>query len=251
MLKKVLMGTIASLGITGIATADSGTYIGAGVGYSYAHANTDINVTALDVAVPETDYYTFKGKALRGGPAFAGKLFAGYEQSFNTWSMLYELGYTLDTSEAKYGDTANSDKDLVLEGTADENNENPTIKSSSLKRKHTFSIGFGFKKPMTEKTAFLGGVDFLFSQFQVHGKSEANYNINTTNGVVKKKYRAGIAPWVGVSWNLGPVDAGFRYQYARYQQFKLQGDTVPNRLNINTKAKPEYHNFMLTVSKKF
>ncbi len=248
-MKKILLGVAVTAMIAGTSHADSGAYVGFGLGKAYANMSNKTNAGARDIFLNEVEGRGFGDRKLKDD-AFAGKLFVGYEYEMSAVSLLFEGGYIIDTSEAKHGSEKNSDKNLLLENIEDAEGDDPIITSMKLKRNRTFSLGFGVKKGVTKTVSMMAGLDLLHTQFQFQSKATATYN-PAVNGVTRKKSKYGLAPWVGMSWDTGVVEAGLRYQYAKYQKLQTGGDFSSNNFSISNKIKPEYHTIMLTVSKKF
>ncbi len=251
-MKKILMCTAAATMLAGSAFADNGAYVGFGLGNTFANISNKTNASAYDEGISTTEYHSFGNRRLKDKTGTTGKLYAGYEYEMQEFSLLFEGGYTLDTSEAEYGNETSGENNLELDGTLSSvgrDANDPVITSMKLKRNHIVSVGMGIKKEVAAKFSVMGGLDLLHSQFKFQSKGTADYTTGV-NSVVKKKSKFGLAPWVGMSWDAGVVEAGLRYQYSRYQQLKTGGDYTPNKFNIANKIKPEYHTIMVTISKK-
>lgn len=241
-MKKILMCTAAATMLAGSAFADNGAYVGLGLGNTFANANAKINASGTDGVDPISE--GFGTKKLKDTRAVTGKLFGGYEFDLSDFSVLTEVGFTLDDTEAKHN-TA-----LTLTGAVDDDGNAPIITSTRLKRDYTFSIGAGVKKEFADKFSALAGVDVLYSRFEIKSKGQGAFAVGLKD-VRKKRAKFGIAPWIGAAWDLGFVETGLRYQYAKYQTIKNAGDFAEGAFSASNKVKPAYHTVMLTVSKKF
>tara|TARA_R110002050_G_scaffold847_6_gene6027 strand:+ start:15693 stop:16430 length:738 start_codon:yes stop_codon:yes gene_type:complete len=245
-MKKILMCTAAATMLAGSAFADNGAYVGLGLGNTFANANAKIDASGED-SLSRSVSLNFGTKKLKDTRAVTGKLFGGYEFDLSDFSVLTEVGFTLDDTEAKHN-TA-----LTLTGAVDDGGNAPIITSTRLKRDYTFSIGAGVKKEFADKFSALAGVDVLYSRFEIKSKGQGTFD-DGLKDVRKKRAKFGIAPWIGAAWDLGFVETGLRYQYAKYQTIKNAGDGVAGSANsfaVSNKVKPAYHTVMLTVSKKF
>ncbi len=198
---------------------------------------------AYDEVAGENESYGFGERKLKDD-AFVGKVMAGYEYEMSAVSLLFEAGYLVDTTKAKY------DHEMPLSTTFDRDLGVPTITSMKLKRNRTFSLGLAAKKGVSDKLSMLAGLDVLHSQFQYQATATGSYTPGV-GGVVRRKSRFGLGPWVGMSWDMGMIEAGLRYQYAKYQKLKLSGEFSGGKFSVSNKIKPEYHTLMVTVTKKF
>lgn len=248
-MKKILLGAAAIALFTKTVYAQNGFYLGLGLGRSFANMSNKTTSVAYDTIDEANEAYGFGDRKLKDD-AFVGKLFGGYEYEMRDVSLLFEVGYIADTSEAKYGDEKNTNQHLGLEYTFDEATGLPTITSMKLKRKRTVSVGVGVKKEVANAVSMMAGLDLLHTQFQFQSKEIATYT-PAVNGVVKRKSKYGLAPWVGISWDAGIIEVGLRYQYAQYQKLQTGGDFSPGNFSISNKIKPEYQTVMFTMSKKF
>ncbi len=225
--------------------AEGNYYIGLGAGLNFADMQNDVYASAQDrveMGRP-IEYHYFGGRRLKHNGAFAGKLFFGYEM--DTLPIFFESGYLYD------GLTAKHSKILILDDTFDSATppDEPEISIVKLNRKHTFSVGIGARKQFNSALSAKIGMDLLYSRFEMESAPSADYS-PTVSDVNKKKYKLGLAPWVGASLDFNGMEAGIRYQYARYQELKMSGDYSPSKFNIMTKTKPEYHTVFITLSKR-
>jgi len=248
-MKKILLGATAIALITNTVYAKNGFYLGLGLGKSFANMSNKTTSVAYDTIDEANEAYGFGDRKLKDN-AFAGKLFVGYEYEMAAVALLFEGGYIADTSEAKYGDEKNTNQHLGLEYTFDDATGLPTITSMKLKRNRTISVGVGVKKEVSDAVFMMAGLDLLHTQFQFQSKGTATYT-PAVNGVIKRKSKYGLAPWVGASWDTGIIEVGLRYQYAQYQKLQTGGDFSPGKFSVSNKIKPEYQTVMLTMSKKF
>jgi hypothetical protein len=257
MFKKVLGCTVgATILLSSMAQSESGFYVGAGLGYNYASANNKMSGYA-DNIVNTRSQFNFGNRKLKDR-GVTGQFFGGYEFEMPMMTVLAELSYGFDGTEAKYGEGRTPIEyhgvatRLGLSGDAIGAHA-PKVTSIKLKRKHIFGLGLGLKKELNDKFAMMAGVRLLHSRFDLQLESTSGYQDEDTSipKVTKRKSKYGIGPWVGASWNLGMLDAGVRYQYSRYQQFKTSTAFSPDTFSVNNKIRPQYHTFMVTLSKKF
>ena len=246
MVKRALLGTVTTAIIASASQASSGFYMGAGFGQSYGTISNTTSSRAFDELEGKNRDYGFGDRKLKrkSGSNFAGKLITGYEYDLTACSLLLEAGYLVDTSKRKY------DKTMVLNKLDDVDNKEPAITSMKLERKSTLSLGIGAKKGLSDKVYMMGGLDVLNSKFKYQANATGSYTPGVSN-VDKSKSKFGLAPWVGISYDMDVVEAGLRYQYAKYQVLKMNEEFSSSKFSINSKMRPAYHTFMLTLSKKF
>jgi hypothetical protein len=246
-MRKVLFSLAITSVLSSGAYAGSGAYIGLGIGNITSDSQAKIFAQGNNVGA-ENISFDFPVR-LKNNKALIGKVYGGYEFEFPLFSLLTEVGFSLDRAEAKYG------KDLILTDALDNANQPPVITSTRLKRKNTFSIGVGIKKKIANKLSVQVGVDLLSSFFEARNTGSADF-IPPIRNVVQRKRAYGVAPWVGVSLDFGVIETGLRYQYSKYQTVKTSGEFVPQFLgheffSASSRVRPEYHSIMLTIAKKF
>jgi|GEM_PF-3112485 len=250
-MKKILLGVAVTAMLAGTSYADSGAYIGLGLGKAYANAENKMSGNGLDAGQESTQIGFGERKLKDKSGSINGKIFGGYEFDLSSVSLLAEVGIAFGNSKAEYT------KNLELSNAVDDADFGvpPVITSTKLKRKNTFSLGLGVKKNLVDSFSVQAGLDLLYSRFEVKSTGTGTFDEDYTD-VSKKKSKFGLGPWAGVSWDLGMVQTGIRYQYSRYQTLKMSGDFVKNEdgdsnFGVSNKIKPEYHTVMFTVSKKF
>jgi|GEM_PF-4259021 len=256
MKKSLILGlsTIAMVTASFSAVADmhkssSQWYVGVGGSWistnevNRASLETDSDTPDVDVeATPQT-----KKLRMQDSTGWGGNFLVGHKFHFNNWDMFGEFGYGIDSSQAQAKKTYYHE--LVVPGDPQES----TDFSVSLRRNHTLSFGLGASKDINDTMAAFFKLSALFTQFELDAKVGGIVDTGDTGHSVKKVWKWGLAPTVGIAKDLGSdftIKADYSYQM--YGQIK-EGMAISqsSTADSTSKIKPRYHVVGLTLTKAF
>ncbi len=223
--KKVFLGLSLVPFLAGYAHSHSDyTYVGLGLGASYAQLNTHANVVG-------TDSFT-QGLSLSKGSVLA-QVEAGHVKHLESVFLMGEGFFRAPENEANGKTTA------VING----NQIKTTLR---VKRRYTAGLSAKVGKRFeSSKWSGIAGLGLLMSEFDVkmNVANNGGRSLRTITGL-------GVAPTVGLIWHeCESMPIRFDYSCEIYRTLKAKKVSV-GQIVIQPKINPLYHVFMVSVGYK-